>query len=119
MRPFLVESPRPADGNPTILRVTPTEVLMTVDGMSELDGACYLPRQQVITVSGHVEATDISSLEQAIAWYALRLHGLGRLKGRPMGYILPCISISYGTGYISKESGEKDWAQIVAELESI
>jgi len=91
----------------TVLRVTPMEVLLSIDGMDGLEHVSYIPSRRSIAVQGELQPEVVESLEQAIAWYAGRLHLSGRLKGRPLGYILPCIQISYGTGVIEKIDREK------------
>lgn len=101
MRPFFVHTDPFNNGKGQTLEVCPIEVLLSIDGMDGCSSVSYFPGRQCIAIDGHVEADRIESLEQAIAWYALRLHGGGRLRGKPLGYILPCINVSYGTGVIA------------------
>lgn len=102
MKPFFVSHDPFNNGKGTTLEVTPLEVLMSVDGADELTGVSYIPSRSAVCVGGHVEVVGIDSLEQAVAWYAARLHSSGRLRGKPLGYILPCIQISYGSGLIQE-----------------
>lgn len=101
MKPFFVHSDPFNNGKGQTLEVCPLEVLLSIDGMDGCSSVSYFPSRQVIAIDGHVETSGVESLEQAIAWYALRLHDGGRLRGKPLGYILPCINVSYGTGVIT------------------
>lgn len=113
MNPFFVNSDPLNNGKGQLLEVCPMEVLLSIEGMDGCSSVSYFPTRQAIAIDGHVEVSGIESLEQAVAWYALRLHCSGRLRGRPLGYILPCINISYGTGFI------QPWVETDASASSV
>lgn len=108
MRTFYVSHKSPVDGEEATLEVMPLEVLLSVDGCAADSSVSYFPTKACMASDGHVIKEHVASLEQAIAAYALMLHESGRMKGKPLGYILPCISVSYGTGVISVHVEDDD-----------
>ena len=108
MRSFYVTHKSPVNGEEVKLEVTPLEVLLSVDGCASDSSVSYFPTRTCVASDGHVIREQVTSLEQAIAAYALMLHESGRMKGKPLGYILPCISVSYGTGVVSVHVDDDD-----------
>lgn len=100
MHPFTISHDPFNNGKGETLRVVPTEVVMSIDDDVASTSVTYHPGWRCITVRGHVEVCGIDTLEQALGWYASRLHVQGRLKFHPIGFILPMIQISYGSGMV-------------------